>query len=383
MILKIDKKSFLLFFLLSLVFILVNNSNELEVVSFLFKMVLSVVSVLFFLYAIISLAQLSRLNKDVLYIFILFFLFALYTGGGAFFGSNTAMGLQRSFQLFSVLGVIYVFYSLAVKGGVEIGFRVFRYFVLFLVFVNFAIFIVVGRKYSGFLINPNLFGIWMVVLVLVCLSAEKHKGIVFYLALVFGSSLVYFSGSRTAMLSFLMGLMILLLPYRFLKLPIFKKGIFFFLVLFSFFVIYFTLYFDLEVYNEAVRETSGKNLQSGRHIIWPIAMKAISLKPFWGWGSGFDLSNLIGSGLSAHNYFIQLMLQSGFIGLFLFLLIIYKVYNILFSVENKIFFKLSLSCFCGLIITQSFEVTIFQNNLALSYPVWAIVGLTIGLKSKG
>lgn len=300
----------------------------------------------------------------------------------SFHGSSLTLGLQRSFQVLSVLGVFYIFYSGGLKGRAPFVFSGVRKLIMIAFIIHFllslaGIKVAAFSQYSGLLLNPNVFGMWVAIISLLGLGIKNNK---YKILAVFALSLylVYISGSRTSLLALIVGVFILFSPNNIVKSDFYKYGLAFGLFLISFMAVYFTMYFDLSTYNQVVVENTGKNLQSGRHLIWPAIIDAVSNKPWLGFGSGTNLSDIFDRTYSAHNAYLQTLMQNGFIGLFLMVLVLFKIYLIIYKIKSSVYFKVSLAMFSALIMINNFEIAMFQNNLALSYPVWAVIGLSLG-----
>jgi len=375
----ITKRNFLPIFSLLLVFVFVNNSSNFKLIALSMSGLLAGFSVLAVSLAFISIASKRRLEKDIFKLLTYFLVFSVATAFLSFNGPSPLLGLQRAFQLLSIWGVIYIFYIWGSVGNISVVFSSSYIFLIALITLYFFISLFIGAQssFSGFLVNSNSFGMWITIVALMIAGVgKKYKFLLtFVIAAIY---LVYISSSRTSLIALIVGLLILYMPGSLIYSKFFKNILMLFLFVFSFSAIYLTVYFDLSVYNEFVREASGKNLQSGRNFIWPIVLQAISNKPLLGWGSGSNLSDIFYFTFSVHNSFLQTIMQVGFFGFSLFLIILIKVYNLIYKVLNVRYLKLALSTFVALILMQSFEVTIFQNNLALSYPVWAIIGLVLG-----
>lgn len=381
--LMVRKKEFSLFLLFSLIVILVNNSNFIEVIGFSFSILLAGVSVLGIAFSFVYIINKKIISKDLIPVVNHFLIFAVAVFLMSFHGPSKVLGLQRAFQILSVLGVFYLFYSGGLKGRAPVVFNGVRKLIIIAFVIHFLLSLVgikvtAFSEYSGLLLNPNGFGMWVAVLSLLVLSARpdnKYSNILFFIVSLY---LVFISGSRTSLLALLVGVLIISMPYRVIKSKFFKLAFVFGLFLLSFLIVYSTVYMDLSSYNEAVKETSGKNLQSGRHLIWPAVMESVWIKPWFGWGSGAGLNDIFDRTFSVHNAYLQTLMQNGFLGLLLMLSIILKIYFVIYKAVGSQYFKLALAMLSALIMINNFEITMFQNNLALSYPVWAACGLAFG-----
>lgn len=105
-------------------------------------------------------------------------------------------------------------------------------------------------------------------------------------------------------------------------------------------------------------------------------------KPFFGWGGGIDLSDVSEWEYSVYNLFLQVLFQTGLVGLFGVLLMIMLIWVGLFKASETSYGRASTSSFIGLLVLQFFEISLFQNNLALIFPVVVLVGFSMGYRER-
>lgn len=112
---------------------------------------------------------------------------------------------------------------------------------------------------------------------------------------------------------------------------------------------------------------------SGRQILWPAIVSAISESPWLGMGAGVLPSDIINTDLSAHNYYLQVTLQVGLLGLSLAIGCTYCIWRRLFTIHSSsassIFAATTLIIF---LLHNASEVIMFQNALRVSIPAWLI-----------
>lgn len=194
--------------------------------------------------------------------------------------------------------------------------------------------------------------------------------------------LIVLSGSRASLLAVLMFFitywaMPLLRKYQaiFVIYLLLLLGGGFFLILFVTGVVAedWMAYFDA-----LSREYFNKRIESGRNEVWSHVIELIKEKPFWGWGGGVVLSDLSQWDYSVHNLYLQVLLQVGLVGLFGVIFLILILWFGLFSVACDRYGRVAASSFVGLLVVQFFEVSFFQNNLALSLPIMILVGVALG-----
>ena len=133
------------------------------------------------------------------------------------------------------------------------------------------------------------------------------------------------TGSRSGVLSLMMAILLLVLLNK--SKDVIKRNII--IVLGGIFFIGTFLYF---INNNVVGERLSKSSQtgdlSGRDEIWLELLPIISKEPFFGVGhTGFyyEVENIYNESRSAHNAFLTISITSGFTGLILFLLFLFRI----------------------------------------------------------
>lgn len=126
-------------------------------------------------------------------------------------------------------------------------------------------------------------------------------------------------------------------------------------------------------------QVAGKSLETGRQVIWRAAIDEIKESPWVGYGLG-ALPKSYGSdshydNLSLHNHHLQWTYQTGLVGLLLFLWLLYRLYRSSLNTKSG---AISGAFLLALIVQQSFEVVLTQNNLALALAYWGILSYGIG-----
>ena len=106
--------------------------------------------------------------------------------------------------------------------------------------------------------------------------------------------------------------------------------------------------------------------------------KMIEEEPWWGQGVGFQPeADPQYAGLSAHNLYLQIALQLGYVGVGLFVGFFGAIWASLWRNRRSRMVRLVGAFFIGIIVHESFEVTLTQNNLAIGCIFWLI--LSFGL----
>src|SRR5699024_11826901 len=79
-----------------------------------------------------------------------------------------------------------------------------------------------------------------------------------------------------------------------------------------------------------IQNITGKSLFTGREYIWLNTINLVSEKPYFGYGMSARLPDLMMTKYDAHNTYLQITLETGYIGLILYLLILYKLWRLMF-----------------------------------------------------
>jgi O-antigen ligase len=187
----------------------------------------------------------------------------------------------------------------------------------------------------------------------------------YYLLLLLQLITIFLSRSRGVWLTLIVTLITYIFWNRISK---YKFGHFIYLAILigiSVSIIYVTVTFPLVSLADGINDMSGKNIESGRERIWPMLLELIAQRPWLGYGAGALPSNLTTLELSSHNYYIQILLQVGTLGLMSIGLLLAEVWNLFLRSRHSLTTRIAGSFFAGMVIHQNFEVSLTQNNMAL------------------
>lgn len=115
---------------------------------------------------------------------------------------------------------------------------------------------------------------------------------------------------------------------------------------------------------------TGSRLFSGREDIWPYVIDMIKSRPLWGSGIGVNLLESSSIEVSAHNLFLFIVLQTGIIGLFLFIQQLYQFWICYF--QRNQYSKVFGSLLVSIIIQQVFSLGLLSGKMALALSVWTL-----------
>lgn len=120
-----------------------------------------------------------------------------------------------------------------------------------------------------------------------------------------------------------------------------------------------------------------KSFFSGREKIWSELWDYILNSPMIGHGISVDSNHIDNISTSAHNQYLQIMLETGLIGILLFLTFLYLLWLLLLKNRKNFLGALSIAYFIAILFYESFELTLFQNNFNIGLIQWTII--TVGI----
>lgn len=132
--------------------------------------------------------------------------------------------------------------------------------------------------------------------------------------------------------------------------------------------------------NNLIKEYTGKNLFSGRQLLWSNAIKNVqdTGNYLWGMGNNTILPYAQDNLGYLHNSFVQVFYSTGIIGLMLFVVFLLFI-GWHFKINNSVENKLQFSFFVGIIVTQNFEgYLIHPIPNALTLFGWITLGFILG-----
>ena len=91
-------------------------------------------------------------------------------------------------------------------------------------------------------------------------------------------------------------------------------------------------------------------------------------------------ADFLDTGLSSHNLYLQVLLQSGYVGLFLLIALLWLIMERLMgqSMDNNV--ALSIAMIVAVVVQETFEVCLLQNHLMVGLMMWMIIG--VGIKHR-
>lgn len=126
--------------------------------------------------------------------------------------------------------------------------------------------------------------------------------------------------------------------------------------------------------NDLSLQITGKPIMTGRNTIWAQLLDLIERNLWFGHGSNVLPETFLSTALSAHNLYLQIALQSGLIGIILLLIFFLAIWRTFWKNKNDPRIMIASCFFISIIIHQTFEVTLTQNQFSIGLLQWMIVG---------
>ncbi|PKR77782.1 hypothetical protein CEY16_07575 [Halalkalibacillus sediminis] len=244
-------------------------------------------------------------------------------------------------------------------------------------------------KYSGLFTNTNLAGVYFFTLLCFQIYAVNRKSIVLKIVFIAGILmsllLAYVTSSRTVLLAILT----IIASWVLFKL---SRKLFPYLI---YIVLLFNLVFlygygllanseQANYLNELSREYFNKNFFSGRETIWNKAIEYGLESPFFGHGVGVSPQDFLPEShyVHVHNQYLQIFLESGFIGLALFIFLIIVIWRYLLKNIHLQIVQWSAFIFLGLLVYQNTEISLFFNMPSIGLLHWFLISIGVSTSIK-
>lgn len=212
-------------------------------------------------------------------------------------------------------------------------------------------------------------------LFLISLYNEASKIILFVRGLIFVSSFLLFK-ERTIALGAIVYIICCFFSSSTKSLKRYSSFLFLiiFLVILAIPNIYTMMSFDsrFQDFNRLISELTGKNLFSGRQVLWHTAHELMSVNPY---GYGLDVSFLYNYGInsSIHNTYYYVFLQGGIIQFIIFILILFSIYRLLSRGKtNKM---RSILVFFVVLFIADFGTIMISTHVVYSMYLWLAVSI--------
>lgn len=325
--------------------------------------------VYFFIASSMALASLScgiKIKEKYVVLFLLFvsYVAALNLLNGHY--SDFLLGISNTIQI--AFWVLFLFFGRADTSGLSPG------------FIQLTVFFSIGLLcLSGGLLNPNMISAFIFInFFLLCFALQRAN--LDFIFLILFLTILFFGSRSVAFAALLFFVAIRISWYRNFILMNSRLTLF---ALFSLVVgIIFIVVSINEIFPGAV--FLGKGLDSGRSTMWAVIIDAISARPVFGYGIGLVWDQLYDTRHSPHNLYLALLLQGGFVHLFIFLTVFYSIF--LWLMRRAKTRQCSDAYIAGagmlaILFVSTFEIPLFQVNsligLAFVYSVMCVRSRTL------
>ncbi|MEQ8754069.1 MAG: O-antigen ligase family protein [Coleofasciculus sp. G1-WW12-02] len=302
---------------------------------------------------------------------------------------NFKLNIQDWIAVAKLLLIIIFFLSMSLKAWSSKDIKLFAIVSALFITINTLWWIASGGSYilfQGYFDNPNTLGSYVYLLLFFPLARSleisrfRYK-ILWFSIIIIGFFVLLSTNSRSSLLALIFTVLGYLLWNKitktkwtyYLTLPVF---VCFLTVALH---IYLRLYNspDSIAYNSFVYEHTGKNLFNGRTTLWLQLIDAISFKPLYGYGPATLPIDLVNIDLSAHNFYLQLLIQVGILGFLNFIIIVGMIWHILWIGRDNSIVHLAGAFLLGILVHQMFEVSLTQNNLSVGLLQWLIISIGV------
>ena len=296
-------------------------------------------------------------------------------------------GITNTFEFVACIGV-YLYFSNS-EWNNKVILLIYRISIVFVLF-HFLVWIAkgFGREFSSIYPNSNILGPFMFIAIYFILLRifTTKKRLIPYIFLLIALVILLASDTRSVLLSMFIGAIIYFIWNTIVK----NKGLsifFFFFIIVSFGSIVFVYpklpnwsqYGKLEAW---MLEHTGKSIMSGRADIWGRLNNLIDLRPIFGFGPNTVATDVIGRDASSHNLYINMALQIGYLGLLIFILILFTIFMSYISKGSNRLVKLSVAAFIAILAHQLFEITLVQNQLSIGLLQWLVIATGVGVTTS-
>lgn len=137
----------------------------------------------------------------------------------------------------------------------------------------------------------------------------------------------------------------------------------------------------LHEFSQIITDETGRPATSGREVIWPIILDAVSREMWFGLGAGTVLGDLVTTRLSAHSMYLQVLMQTGVVGLSSFLLVLFSLWRSARPRRqegDKTFRIILTSILFFVVLHNAAETFLIQNALVIGIPAWICIGVGLG-----
>jgi O-antigen ligase len=178
-----------------------------------------------------------------------------------------------------------------------------------------------------------------------------------------------------------------LYPYLIGKKIIYKMFFLFFIIILILSIFVYALSgFDFSSASDiSVIFFGGKGQYPGRDLMWPELLSYILDKPLFGYGINQDSGYLRSSaailgyrGLDSHNIYLESLLRGGILLLSFFIILIYRIWGSLYSINNNKMSRIAASGFMAFLFLGAGIPIGLIDNIVLNTLLWFYWGIASG-----
>ncbi|MGG0720102.1 O-antigen ligase family protein [Robertmurraya massiliosenegalensis] len=231
--------------------------------------------------------------------------------------------------------------------------------------------------------NSNVFGMFLFSLLYFQIVniriAPSWAKIYFAIGVALSLILIYVSTTRTVMLA----LGIIVISWLIIK---FSKKFFATLLYWviggNFAILLLYVYVAKSKYapliDQWVREHTNKRFFSGRENIWGDVINFGLEAPFLGHKVGISINEYMDSPYNhTHNQYLQIFVESGFLGLASFLLILFFIWKYYMNHLDLHLVQWSACFFLGILVFENFELSLFITHPSIGFIQWFIIAIGV------
>lgn len=293
-------------------------------------------------------------------------------------GITDTRGLMTFFNQISYLLIIYIIYSIS---WTKIQIRTLSTLYYFSFPLLFLLIFVSTDVLNRNTIGSFTFYLTFFPLLYLIGYTKKLKASRLVLIFLISATIILATDSRSIFTAAFFGFLTYFL-WKFLSRNKLIFYIYFFLIIFFnyFIIVVYPKIYTWDIYpklNELSIRYTDKPLLTGRNTIWSQLVDIISLKPLLGYGSGTIPEHFLSTSLSAHNLYLQIGLQVGIIGLLFLGLFFFFIWKIIWKERFDQKVVLCASFLISIIVHESFEVTLTQNQYSIGLLQWIIIAFAL------
>lgn len=333
-----------------------------------------------YIYLVKGILEKSSTNINYIKLYVTLFAMILFNSISFLANSNT----NNFFLIKLILLLLFIVGAVRMKWTPQI-IKSFAYllciFFLF-IFIHWVQLDFPTRRFRSIFQNPNYLAILLFTMlyfkVIALKFSRKWERLYFLIMISVNLLLIFHTNSRTV----LMCIFLVLTGWVVLKkIPmIFPYLLYITLSINLFFLFVYIKIQNTNVgiaLNELSRNIFGKSFYSGRSELWSSILDSVYSKPFFGFGLGTNAKDIIDTKLTAHNQYLQIVIEGGIIKLTIFVFLLVCIWKLLINRIESFAAQLSACFFIGIIVYENFEMTLFQNNYSIALLQWLII--TIGI----